>query len=983
MRLLPAYWFLPLWIGLPLIFLCVCKGAVETTAKLTYLGRKFNWLVMLVLEVAELSLISVCHFWLHRLLVARLKLPAFPLHLIFAVVIFDVFGLALYDFEYARHNMMMVLPSYFTAYAGRLGERQTLWVDPVLFAGSRPDTGSTVANLVLNTLVDHPVLWLSIVVFLFAWLAASAYLVYRCRYLIVESAAFSVGRCRVKWYKKEMYETSSLVWTPQHPYRNFPFVFTHCLAVVSFGVLIGSIVTKSDYKLAWFPILPYFQALLLAFTHFEKNKPSLSKAEFLENVRQYLPPGRRWLDNREDPVYPAVHGDMTAFCGYNPTHADCKDYVPPETKPLTRLPNVVLIAYESLTPSFNLISKEFIREHANVGPNDKKSLITDTRYFSEEVMPNMRKLEKDAVTFSGTASLGIPTASGLVGLFTGIPPAQSYGMIVDATLTHSDDIASAVRNFGYRSLLVSSAEFTFDGQSNWFFKRPAREEALNRLKCIEGQEELLSDPLHMELLKRSPSRHVPKLVSCSEKKVAKLTKKLQKRGIDVPKWYDAVYNYYPLGGMAELLNLSESSIRTKGTTWPADRLTAAMFKRHWQQQREIMNRNGESKPIFGTYITIESHLPYFSYDKEEYYDPISEEAKKSQDTLREARFVRVNKYADRYGIKEVFDFLREHDPNTIFVITGDHGTRDIPIRDSDSPVVDDIVYSSDCVHHSSGTDSFYITSSMIGYLGDDPVIRRALGLDKVGGKVVKVPNDHGDVAYTLLDILARINGTSLPPTHRRGRNLMDLATNLFDTIETEGVKAAVEEIDKSRWRGISSATFNLEYREGMRVLRSHPGDPSGAHFYNQTSFPLCMRKKSEPPMKLGTAEAKSAYKRMFKFLDVENYLAYHNRMYNYNFRNETCMTTRDCRWSTPAGQTWNDKSFIWFMIKIPMNALIILAAPLEVFLLLRWLFSDDNQELIDQSVSSSEDPLCVRSNDDDEAPLADLEPAIITEVVRQ
>ena len=126
--------------------------------------------------------------------------------------------------------------------------------------------------------------------------------------------------------------------------------------------------------------------------------------------------------------------------------------------------------------------------------------------------------------------MGIPTASGLVGLFTGVPAAQSYGIVVDATLLHSDDISSAMRNLGYRSFAVSSAEFSFDGQSNWFFRRPAREEALNRLKCIEGQEELLNDPLHMELLRRSPGENIPELVQCDPRKVEKLAKKIRAQG---------------------------------------------------------------------------------------------------------------------------------------------------------------------------------------------------------------------------------------------------------------------------------------------------------------------------------------------------------------------------------------------------------------------------------------------------------------------
>lgn len=931
-----------MWVGLPSLILCVAKGYVETTSKLTFLGRAHNWLLMLLRQTADLGLISVCHYWIYMFLCRRYGLPAFPINLFFGVVLFDMFRIGIYEFEFARVNMMELLPSVFTSYAGRLGSRAIIWTDPVLFAGYRLQTGSSSLNVAIETILDSPILWASIVLCLLAWLICSLLLVFKYWRLIIASMSYSFGRYSVAWDKRD--DSDLMVWKPAHPWKNAPFIVSHVLAAISAVLLLVTIFTRADSKLALFSELPYTETLLLAFTHFEKFGPKGGRPEFLKAVRHYLPPGRRWLDTRPNPVYPAVHADLEAFCAYHPLDDECKDFTPSEKKPLTKMPNVVFIGYESFTPSFNLISKDFIVEHANTPPSDSKSMITDTLYYSADVMPNMRSYQKYAVTFSGTASFGIPTASGLIGLFTGIPPAQSYGLIVDAALLHSDDVASAIGNMGYRSFVVGSTEFRFDGQNNWFNKRPAREEALNRLKCIEGQEDFLNDPLHMELLRRAPSGNIPRLRRCHPDDVNKLTQEIRAKGLDVPRWYDAIYNYYPVGRMAELVNISESTVRTDGVTWPADRLTASMFKRHWQQAKEILQRKNESKPIFGTYLTVESHMPYLSYDKEEYYDPISKHAWSNPDRLKEARFIRVNKYADKYGIKPVLDFLKETDPHTIFVITGDHGTRDIPVRETDSPIVGDVVYSSDCVHHSSGTDSFYITSAMIGYLGDDPVVKKVMGLDKHAGKTVKVPNDHGDVVYTLLDILAQLNGTSLPPTHRRSRNLMNLTSQIAETIEKKGVEEAVAEIDRSGWRGISSATFNLEYREGMKVLRTHPSDPAGAHFYNQTSFPLCMRKKSEPPMKLGTPEARSAYKRMFKFLQAETHLSYYNRMYNYGFRNETCIKNKDCRWKEPIPLRFHDWFFVKLLFMIPVAAVILLAIPVEIFIAVKWPAVKYNQQ---------------------------------------
>ena len=86
---------------------------------------------------------------------------------------------------------------------------------------------------------------------------------------------------------------------------------------------------------------------------------------------------------------------------------------------------------------------------------------------------------------------------------------------------------------------------------------------------------------------------------------------------------------------------------------------------------------------------------------------------------------------------------------------------------------------------------------MIGYLGDDPKVKEVVSLSKVSGKTLKLPTDHNDLIYTIEDILTKLNGTSIQPTHRRNRNLLDLSSNLIDHINNNTLKEGLDEIDNS------------------------------------------------------------------------------------------------------------------------------------------------------------------------------------------
>ncbi|OHT14068.1 hypothetical protein TRFO_15575 [Tritrichomonas foetus] len=950
----PAYWLFPIVLGFPSLWVVLCKGLFETSAKLTYLGWRFNWIRMMFRQICEFGSLSVMHYWLHQLFQKSKKIPLLLLNAIFFGIYFEIFGFGVYDFEYTRINMQMVLPSIFTTYAGRYGGDTSVWTKPLASVPNSEAKVDTTSNIIYESLRDQPYFWYTTILIIIGWIILLLAMAIIYREIILSSAYFEIGNFKFPIGVSNQIDIRKLKWAPKDPYNNVPFILSHVLAGFNILFLFGTFCIKTDFQIAKFSILPYMESVLLAFSHFEKDLAKDTKKELTNIVRNtYLPPNRRWLDNRKDPVYPAVHGDMNAFCAYNNDHPDCKDYTPSfDQKPLVKeLPNVVLILYESLTPSYDIITKEFIVEHAHLKPDDPKTIITDTPYYNTEILEAMNKYQKYALTFSGLSSNGIPTASAYHSSSTGFIPSQTFNNIIDGSYAHADDLPSVMNYYGYRGFFICASQFSFDGMSNWVFRKSARDEAYNKLKCKEGFGYLINDTVHQKLI----GKKWPKMnENCDPKEVDKLEKELKKQYKDFPRWYDNAFDYIPSPDNVEYLGVDPKTLRLDAS-WPGDRLTAAEFRTHWNQIRNYQSRTGIRQPIFGHYLTIDSHLPYSGYDKDEYYDPINEtRAAINFETYRDEKFRRVNKYSSKHAVGETLDFLRENEPNTIFIVTGDHGTRDIPVREPNMHIYDDVIFASDCVHTPSGSDSFYLVSGMIGYLGDDPVIKEALGLDKFAGKTIKIPADHSDIMFTIEDILARLNGTTVPPTHRRSRNLIDLSKNITEKMETEGVQKAFEEVDKSGWKSASVTTLNLEYREGTTVIRSPPANENGAHLYQKASFPMCYIPKGTKPMELGTKKDPNIFKRMFKYISVTTHLQYHNRMFHYSFRDEQCIKKGKCEFPQPTPTKNHDVFFYICLAGVPIIFLFIfgLIPELIIFISIKLTIIKDDGVQLNPSDSS-------------------------------
>ena len=460
---------------------------------------------------------------------------------------------------------------------------------------------------------------------------------------------------------------------------------------------------------------------------------------------------------------------------------------------------------------------------------------------------------------------------------------------------------------------MSAQDFNYDGMRNWVWRKSAEEEALTRMKCMEGYGDMIDDPIQLALA------GLPRMVNCSTPRLQHRLHHLEKRlsYLDRPKWFDYLAAYCPGRKQAGILGLDYNTM--SHSNWVADRVTNAQFKLHWKQQRKYLNRtNQTNKPIFGLYLDLESHFPYSGYDNEQFYSPsFNLHIKRNARTQKEIRFKRVNHYSDRYFIGETIRYLKENDPDTIVIITGDHGSRDMPIRGKNTPVTEKVVYSEDCVDGSSGPDSIFGVSAMISYLGDDPFVKSALGLDKLAGLTVKVPTDHNDLIYTVMELVSRFRGHSMPPTNRRSRNLIQLTERLLDDMHRHGNDEAVKTIDESGWQSLSSVSLQMEYRNGTKFLRTHTGDVSGSHYYHPMSFPACLKPIGAPPHRTGGDHAAEMTADAYKYLAHENYLFKTNKLFHYGFRNKTCIVKGQCQFPEPSAYRIDDTIFYAFYLGLP------------------------------------------------------------------
>lgn len=984
MRDLHPPFFFPFYFFIPFFFLILSKGIFESTAKLTYLGKTSNCFRMLYLQFCQNCVIAVIHYWLHRLFSRVLKWPTFILNDLFMCSYLIILGFSVYDYENTRHNMQLVLPSTYVAYLGRQGMEQKhfhpFWSN---LKGTTARSNS-VSNIIKTTILDSPGFWILIVTVLLSFLLLSIFLSYLYWDRIVDSFLPTKFIKEEDKLRNEL-QNQTQVWFFNNQRENssefnFTFVLIHTLAAFDIFFVLYAHLCDADFKAKYFSIMPYFSSMVLALSHFESNPSKYTKDNVVNITRNYLPPNRYWLDTREPPIYPEVHGDLKSFCSYNPQSKLCLNQATVleiQNQPVERpkilsfehnknteeknsqteqkkdefltpeeMPNVILMLYESFNPFSYLINPDFLQEHVK----NPHSLQSELPFYNEKIMPFLTKFSKEEmITFSGMQTLGLPSFSGLHSILTQEPPSQSYMNIINGWQNHVDDIPSLFHSKGYRTLILNANRFDFDGKQYWIYKKPAREEAAFRLNCLSSYGDSFNDSLQRKIGDYSMVPNMKK--ECTEKDIDNYLK-THDDVYDFPRWFDYAAAYYPTQSQAKSIGLDPSSVfEHPAVSVSGDRIVARQVEVHWQQQKDILKNKGEHRPIFTLVSSVDGHMPYSGYDQQRFYPHINMNMKPYSEEFRVKKFLRVNTYTDKYFIEEIINWLRENDPNTILLFTGDHGTRDIPAKEKNEELFKGVKYDEKCIHESTGSDSLFLVTGGMAYLGKDERIKKAFALDKLAGKTFKYTVDHGDMIYTCEEILARLQGKTLDPTNRKSRNLVDLS---LDLLETNDDKKFAEKIDKSGWRSISMVSHMIEYHNGMRMTRFHPGDIQGAHIYKHCVYPTGLLKTDFDESKdkrefevLRELDSKSQqYKDDYEFIQealsymaAENYLSIENRLYNYKFRNEECKGEKKCELPHALPPlSFEDYLFIWFIIRTYFKVVFGFMVPVVIGACVRIIF---------------------------------------------
>lgn len=666
----------------------------------------------------------------------------------------------------------------------------------------------------------------------------------------------------------------------------------------------------------FFPVL---SGLYFGFHHFERTQNGLSKREMIKNIRHYLPEGRYWMDNRKNSVFWSLHGGINAYCSYNDDPDKCNSInLRKSTAKVSQkdLPNIVMFMIESFCTLPSLIDSEFLDEHVHKRTL-YNSVVTDKFLHNRNVFKGLSGYSDQLITYSGVRSLGMPTINGLISVLLSIHPIQTGYNIISAPLKHFFDLGSYFRMHNYETIFATPAPVNLDSKQNLVFQKTAHEEAVSRMKCAgyygvyeHDKTQLALHPESMRTLKKK----------CNIKLVKKLEAILERNHVNKPRAFDMILDYTPTAKVASALNISSDEIYP---SWLVNsRTQKAILSTHWKQIREV---RGPDKRIFLIASTGDSHRPLFMKTDVDKYDiPFNRSENPDYDT---ALFMKLLKQTDQQLITPMIEFLKENDPNTLVIITGDHGN---PFQLT--PNTDDKTIKVPQYVHEFNHDNFFETSASLLYLGDNEKVKEVLNYDLLRGKTLKIPSSHFDLTYTIFDILARLNGTEVPPLSTRSRNMIDIFKKLVSTNGDEkNLSILLDQIDRSNWHSLSFTNTFIEFSNGLRTLKTSPLYPKLGIYYNFTSFPLSVAPKDvefEPNVSV-LSDTKEHLKYFFNVYNVENYLLYHNTLYHYDFitNNRQCIENYSCTWPRPhispfSYKYWSFRISHLLLIVVPTTVLM-------------------------------------------------------------
>lgn len=168
------------------------------------------------------------------------------------------------------------------------------------------------------------------------------------------------------------------------------------------------------------------------------------------------------------------------------------------------------------------------------------------------------------------------------------------------------------------------------------------------------------------------------------------------------------------------------------------------------------------------------------------------------------------------------------------------------------------------------------------------------------------------------------------------------------TSNSDGKSNLIQKLNDQNWQSISYLSYQIEYKRGSEFIRTHSAGPDQAHYYNVSSFPTCIKRNNEKDKKLGGDNAKRMFYEMVDYLNVNNYLLYHNRVFNYSFKNEKCIKNGFCELPPKLEHIkLHDKRLFVFLFGFPVLTAIIYGL---LFIILQKKFAVDSKDKIDVEI---------------------------------
>lgn len=319
------------------------------------------------------------------------------------------------------------------------------------------------------------------------------------------------------------------------------------ITILCFGVIalvtIPIYMTSPEYS----PFMAAAPVGYILTKDFLINYPKISDEEYLESTkeaREQLAPyieleGQMYLDTRDVPIYPLMHGELEDFCYLNSSDEKCQDVDLLEKNKKRHLKtslrhsstktsedtvfefrdntrntetnaednngnneedplsypgdeteyDVFVLIIESFSPTSMFVDDEMKQIFQSNPENvfykfeniDNPGIKGPTGYYNKDLLPNLHNLSGSGsfAVFPGLSSMSLPTINGWFSLLSQTHSFGNQGNI-EGYYMHTGSVFSIAGAMGFKTYYHTPSPLDFDGKDGLLYKLPPKHEAIAR-----------------------------------------------------------------------------------------------------------------------------------------------------------------------------------------------------------------------------------------------------------------------------------------------------------------------------------------------------------------------------------------------------------------------------------------------------------------------------------------------------------------------